>query len=185
MNRPHQKVIVAATSQACCRWCFLFLKIQPRTKPCLPCFQWRPWILIEPLKPWNLQHPWIQISNPSKTPMTRATPQLSLCSVSHHSQAVHWMEIGLVLLWLFFTYSQGVENAVADVTEWACCLLFCSEIPKKCQATYAWKDAVLALNKINIRKEFWTKRSFNCGLLWRKSNLFEKGSSWKLFWSHC
>ena len=100
--------------------------------------------------------------------MTRATPQLSLCSVSHHSQAVHWMEIGLVLLWLFFTYSQGVENAVADVTEWACCLLFCSEIPKKCQATYAWKDAVLALNKINIRKEFWTKRSFNCGLLWRK-----------------
>ena len=107
--------------------------------------------------------------------MTRATPQLSLCSVSHHSQAVHWMEIGLVLLWLFFTYSQGVENAVADVTEWACCLLFCSEIPKKCQATYSWKDAVLALNKINIRKEFWTKRSFNCGLLWRKRNLFEKG----------
>ena len=37
--------IVAATLPACrhCCHCFLFLKIQPRTKPWLPCLLWRPW----------------------------------------------------------------------------------------------------------------------------------------------
>ena len=40
--------IVAATSPARCRLChhFLFLKIQPRTKPWLPCLPWRPCIRI-------------------------------------------------------------------------------------------------------------------------------------------
>ena len=46
-----KKATVAATSLACC-CCyhrFLFLKIQPRTKPWLPCLLWRTWYIS-----WNI-----------------------------------------------------------------------------------------------------------------------------------
>jgi hypothetical protein len=39
--------IVVATSPSRIHCYFLFLKIQPRTKPWLPCLPWRPWYIIK------------------------------------------------------------------------------------------------------------------------------------------